>query len=135
MKIMVGHDGSKDAQSALERVITMFKPMKPEIILLTVVESTGDASMVNEAIYEKAREERHDFLQSTSKSIAEHGLEVDALLATGDARKMIIEAVENKKPDLLVIAKRGEGLMEKMVLGSVSAYLIRHAKCPVLVFH
>jgi len=48
---------------------------------------------------------------------------------------MILEAVKTKSPDVLVVAKRGGGLMEQMVLGSVSAFLVRHASCPVLVMH
>ena len=135
MKIMVCHDGSKDAQNALDQVITMFKPQKPEILLLTVVEGGSDASMVNEEIFEKARAEGHDFLQKTSKDIARHGFDVDAILAVGDPRKMITEAVGDKKPDILVIAKRGGGILENISLGSVSAYVVRHVKCPVLVFH
>ncbi|MBE7415957.1 MAG: universal stress protein [Deltaproteobacteria bacterium] len=44
-------------------------------------------------------------------------------------------AAENKNPDMLVVARRGAGLLERMVLGSVSSFLVRNAECPVLVVH
>lgn len=135
MKLMICHDGSENAQQALEETVKMFKPNNPEIILATVVEGAADASSVNEEIFQKMVQERHDFLKKTSDWIAERGFDVDAIMAVGDARAMLLETVVQKKPDIVVIGKRGQGVIKEMVLGSVSAYLIRHVKCPVLVFH
>lgn len=135
MKIMVCHDGSENAKQAMEQAVELFKPYKPEVILVSVVEGAADASSVNEEIFDKMREERHDFLKKTSAWLAEHGCDVDSIMAVGDARTMLLATAEQKNPDLLVIGKRGRGVIKEMVLGSVSAYLIRHAKCPVIVFH
>lgn len=135
MKILFCHDGSDNAQKALDKTLELFKPSKPEIILLTVVEGAGDASMENEEIFERQRSEGHDFLMRTARYIMGKGFDVDAILATGDPRRMIVESAANKKPDILVVSKRGGGILDNMVLGSVSAYVVRHAKCPVLVFH
>lgn len=135
MKIMICHDGSQNAQEALDRTINMFKPLKPEIILMTVVEVPLDASIESDNVFQRWRDERHAFLLKTAQEATDKGLNVDAVLAVGDPREMIIEATENKKPDILVVGKRGGGGLSRMVLGSVSAFLVRHARCPVLVFH
>lgn len=135
MKIMVTHDGSDNAERALQKTLDLFKSFKPEIILLTVVLGARDASLANEPIFEKQKSERHDFMMSTAKKITDKGFDVDAILAVGDPREMILEAANSKNPDLLVVAKRGMGSFKSMVLGSTSAFLIRHVKCPVLVIH
>ncbi len=135
MKIMVCHDGSERSQEALERTVALFKMQKPEIILITVVEEPLDATSMDEDSFEKWRSRRDQELKSAANWVVGHGLNVDAILAVGDPRKMITEAAANKNPDILVVARRGAGLLEKMALGSVSAYLIRHAECPVLVMH
>lgn len=135
MKIMICHDGSKKSQDALEKTVALFKPQKPEIILITVVEEPLDATSMDEESFEKWRARREDDLNKAARWVAGHGLDVDAILAVGDPRKMIVEAAENKSPDILVVARRGTGILDKMVLGSVSAYLVRHAECPVLVMH
>ncbi|CAG1065250.1 Putative universal stress protein [uncultured bacterium] len=135
MKIMVCHDGSENAQQALDEALKIFKPNNPEIILVTVVEGPADASSVNEELTAKMVQERHDFLKKTSDMVAGRGFDVDAIMAVGDARAMIIETVKQKNPDIVVIGKRGAGVIKEMVLGSVSAYLVRHVKCPALVFH
>ena len=135
MKIMVCHDGSERSQEALERTVALFKAQKPEIILITVVEEPLDATSQDEESFEKWRTRRDQELKTAANWVVKHGLNVDAILAVGDPRKMITEAASNKNPDILVVARRGAGLLEKMALGSVSAYLIRHAECPVLVMH
>ncbi|GMR04176.1 MAG: universal stress protein [Thermodesulfobacteriota bacterium] len=135
MKIMVAHDGSDNAQKALDKTLELFKPLNPEIILIMVVEGPRDASMENEPIFEREKSKCHDFLHKTAEKVVDQGFEVDAILAVGDPRRMITEATNTKSPDFLVVAKRGEGIVERMVLGSTSAFLIRHAKCPVLVVH
>jgi nucleotide-binding universal stress UspA family protein len=135
MKIMICHDGSQRSQDALEKTVALFKVQKPEIILITVVEEPLDATSMEEQSFEKWRSRRDEDLKKAAKWVAEHGLDVDAILAIGDPRKMILEAADNKNPDMLVVARRGTGILDKMVLGSVSAYLVRHAECPVLVMH
>jgi len=135
MKIMVCHDGSERSQEALERTVALFKAQKPEIILITVVEEPLDATSMDEESFEKWRTRRDQELKNAANWVVKHGLNVDAILAVGDPRKMITEAASNKNPDILVVARRGAGLLEKMALGSVSAYLIRHAECSVLVMH
>jgi len=135
MKIMVCHDGSRRAQDALEKTIELFKAQKPEIILIAVVEEPLDATSTNEESFRNWCKSREDDLEKAAGSVVRQGLEVDVILATGDPRKMLLEAAKTKSPDLLVVAKRGGGLLEQMVLGSVSAFLVRHATCPVLVMH
>lgn len=133
MKIMVCHDGSPRAQDALERTVELFKGTKPEMILVTVVEPPLDATSVDEESFEKWKAKRDEDLKKGAEWVATHGLNVDAILAVGDPRKMIVEASEQKNPDLLVVARRGVSVLDKMVLGSVSAFVVRHAHCPVIV--
>jgi len=135
MKVMVCHDGSERSQAALEKTMELFRPQRPEILLVTVVEEPLDATSHDEESFESWRASRGESLRSAAKWVVEHGLDVDAILAVGDPRKMIIEATENKNPDILVVAGKGEGFLKDIVLGSVSSFLVRHAECPVLVMH
>lgn len=135
LKVMFCYDGSERARAALSKTISLFRDLRPEIILITVVEEPLDATSMDEESFEMWRSKRDADLKEAANWVVGQGLDVDAILAVGDPRKMIFEAAENKNPDILVVAKRGAGLLEKMALGSVSAYLVRHAECPVLVIH
>jgi len=133
MNIMVCHDGSGRAHKALEKTVAYFKAQKPDIMLLTVAEAPLDASIENEEIFEKWKGERYDVLREEASWVADHGLEVDAILAVGDPRTMILEAINKKSPDLVVVSRRGRSEIGRMRLGSVSSYLVHHSERPVLV--
>ena len=51
----------------------------------------------------------------------------------GDPVGRMIAVCESSDADLLVIGKRGAGLAERVVLGSVADRLAHHAPCPVMV--
>ena len=138
MKMLVCHDGSEAAQSALEKSVAMFRSEKPEIILVTVAEEPADASSYDEAAFEEWRAEREAGLKEAAEWAVEQGLDVDAIMAICDARKMLVEAVRKKKPDIVVIASRPPqgGVRFGNVTVSVSDYVIHHVTdCPVLVMH
>lgn len=132
-KIMICHDGSEPAQRALEKTLELFKATKPDIIILTIVEPPLDISDGFEDRFEEWQKKRNEDLDNAAKGVAMKGFNVDAVLAIGDPRKMIIEAAEQKKPEMVVLARRGRSVLEKMLLGSVSAYLVRHANFPIVI--
>lgn len=138
MKMLMCHDGSEIAKSALEKSIAMFKSGKPEIILVTVAEEPADASSYDEAAFEEWRAEREADLKKAADWVVKQGLDVDAIMAVGDPRKMLVEAVRKKQPDIVVIASRppAGGVRFGNITVSVSDYLIHHiTDCPVLVMH
>ncbi len=132
-KVMLCHDGSERSDKALEKTLKLFDGSKPDIIVITVVEPPLDATSVDEESFEKWRAKRDDDLRDAACKVAEHGFEVDAVLAVGDPRKMIIKASEEKLPDMLVISRHEAGRLGKVAIGNVSSYIIKHANCPVTV--
>lgn len=136
MKILVCHDGSEKAQSALDKSIALFGHLKPQLILVTVVEEPLDASSHDEEAFDEWRAKREEELRKAAERVTELGLDVDAILAIGDPRKMLVEAVRKRMPDILVITSRPPkgGVRFGNVTVSISDYLIHHIDtCPVLV--
>ena len=44
-----------------------------------------------------------------------------------------LEFIETTKPDMAIIGSRGLGKLKRLLLGSVSRYLVENAPCPVMV--
>ncbi len=136
MKILVCYDGSDKAQSALKKCIALFQNLKPQMILVTVVEEPLDASSHVEESFEEWRKEKEEELRQATELVSKSGLDVDAILAVGDPRKMLVAAINKRTPDLLVITSRPPkgGVRFGNVTVSVSDYLLHHIDvCPILL--
>lgn len=60
------------------------------------------------------------------------GIQHKTLVVQGDAAYQIVELAEEENADLIVIATHGNTGWRKVIFGSVTARVIRMAKCPVL---
>ena len=61
----------------------------------------------------------------------EHGVTVERTLLSGGVATTVLEVADGA--DLLVVGRRGLGGFQRLLLGSVSEHVARHAPCPVVV--
>ncbi|KAJ3043435.1 hypothetical protein HDV00_005133 [Rhizophlyctis rosea] len=79
------------------------------------------------------RESSHELLKRHGRGLVEKKLSFTLLSTQGDPREEIIAKIEALKIDLVVMGSRGRGALKRSLLGSVSDYVIHHAKCPVTI--
>jgi nucleotide-binding universal stress UspA family protein len=151
MDVMVAFDNSRNAQIALDLVRHLFGPLRPTVTLITVVEDVGSATNAADDLFSEQYRTQKAMVEAAAAELAAAGFATRVLLAEGDARKQILRATEEHRPDLLVLARhshrpdpgpfnflsrRLDAMVEEfdhMTFGSVSAFLARRAQCPLLI--
>jgi nucleotide-binding universal stress UspA family protein len=133
MKIMFCHDGTDHSTVAMIRIVNYFKSQTPDMVLLCVSEDILDASQESDSISDEYTTELREVLRQAAEWVSGNGLEVDVIMANGEPRQMIMEAIEKKSPDLVVVARREKSLLESVFRKSVSAYLVKNAGCDLLI--
>lgn len=151
MKFLVAIDGSEPGKHALERTIQLAQGQSDAaIVLLSVVEPVPDAyypdmmpgnndlgtswqGISAPEVMESARARAHEALEAAEARCREAEIACTSHAKFGTPRTTICDIAAEEDPDILAIGSRGLGTMERLLLGSVSDYVVHHAPCPVLV--
>ncbi len=133
-KILVAIDGSESAKKAFTTSIYLASVSKCRIDVIHVVscEFGGDSAASFELV-EDLKIKANSMLEEYKSDALEKGIRPKFMLEIGDPANMIIEIVNSKDYDLVVLGTRGMNVFKELVLGSVSIKVMHHAKCPVMV--
>lgn len=72
-------------------------------------------------------------LDGVKARLEQPGIIVKREVLRGRAATQIVELANEIRADLIVVGSRGLGTWKRLLLGSVSAEIVDHATCPVLV--
>lgn len=139
-KIAVAFDESPEAQRAFLAALDMAKLAGGSVSLITVVEKlpayVSYVSAVAPDVPHLLKKERQAFyqdLQSRSKErAAQAGVPFDAQIVEGEEIEALLQAVQEVRPDLLVVGLRRDPGGIRGMLGGTAHRLALHAECDVL---
>ncbi len=141
--ITAGVDGSSHARAALDWLTLLSLPPALHVRLLGVAERQHYPSSAPDILREALRTavaavdaERGAMLEAALRDAAQTlrgRVTVETAVETGAPAETIVQDAERSASDLIVVGARGAGTLTRLLLGSVSESVLRHAVCPVLV--
>ncbi len=134
-KILHGLDGSKGSFKALEEAIELAGKYGAELHAVSVEEVPHYPGTVGEVIEAKqaANGKFAQAMQQAREMAQKAGIELHCHVFTGHEVKTIVEFINEKGFDLLVIGFMGHSAIYDRVMGSTCHSLVRLAPCSVLV--
>ncbi len=136
--VVVGIDGSEHSTRALAWAADQAHRLRQPLAIVHAVGPVDPYWMVQpvvdvQALRESMVANADELLaEARAAALAAHPeLEVSVGWKSGDARHLLIDASE--QAGLVVVGSHGRGAFKRLLLGSVSVGLTRHAHCPVAV--
>ena len=139
-RILIGIDGSEVSLQALEQAVDLAQQLGSEITVVSVI---NEMKMPFSAEFGLWARESHDnlirkVLENLNSSILKirenhPDMKVEARIEEGRPAKKITEIADTEGFDLIVIGRRGNGLVDHLIMGSVSSEVVRTSSSPVLI--
>ena len=129
--VVAGVDGSDGSQRAAEHAAAIARHWKAKLHLVTVVRTPDGWWGIGGA--PPSPEAQQKILSEMEHHLDLDGVDYETVEELGDPVSRLIGVCESTDADMLVIGRRGAGLAERIILGSVADRLCHLAPCPVLV--
>ncbi len=137
--IVVGVDGSDTSTRAAVIATEIARSRQAKLLLVTVVRppegwwGIGGAPPTPEALSAALVEGQQQVIKETEEQLPLEGMDYETVEELGDPTSRLIAVAEEREAGLIVIGKRGAGLAERVMLGSVADRLCHHSPVPVMV--
>jgi nucleotide-binding universal stress UspA family protein len=136
--VVTGVDGSDHSLGAAQRATSIARRFDARLLIVTVVRppegwwGIGGAPPTPDAFSAAIVEGRRKVLDQAEASLDLEGLTYDTVEEVGDPAIQLSEVCRAEGADLLVVGRRGTGLVERLIVGSVADRVAHTAPCAVL---
>ena len=140
-KILLATDGSEEAERAAQSAVQLANETGSELHVVLVGPSAvtsvdvpgspGGGLVVSQE--EVEREAKRSLEAQVEKAKAGGGMVAQSHFRAGRPAPEIVDLAEEIGTGLILMGSRGLGGIRRVLMGSVSDSVVRHAHCPVLV--
>jgi nucleotide-binding universal stress UspA family protein len=125
-KIVVGVDGSENAERAVKWCAEHAAALDAEVVAVYVVDLGADCAVVIPPIPAEERDEmRNRVARDWCKALADAGVAYRAELTDGNPARALMKVARREDANLIVTGRRGGGFA-KLILGSTTDQLAHH---------
>ncbi len=142
-KILVPVDGSRRAYEALQQAAGIAAVYDASLTILFVIDLDKEISAFEQVslggymegyvppeIKDGAWKLLTEFLHALPPEVKAEGV-----VATGSPGETIVAKAQAENFSIIIMGSRGFGTFRRILMGSVSLYVLQNAGCPVMVTH
>ena len=131
--VLLATDLGPASRAATDEAIALAAQLGARLLVTSVVDTGEGGGDGSGRRVDQLRAGREAGAQEVVHEARARGIEAAFLVWEGDPGEAILNAAAAEGADLIVVGSRGRGPVGRLLLGSVSDHIVRHADCPVLV--
>ena len=135
--ILVAVDGSDASQRAFIRAVEEAKVWNARLHVIYIVEtglfSSLPADNTVEIMYRVLETEGNTVLEKAKKYATDNGVTVITHMKQGHAGSEVLSLADKEKADLVIVGSHGKSQADRLLIGSVSTYVVTHSNVTTMV--
>ena len=135
--IMVAVDGSHEAELAFEKGVNVALRNNSRLTIAHVIDTRAlqCVSTFDAEVYEELQADAKKLMDEYAQKAKEAGVtDVVTIVEMGNPKTLLATDIpDEQKVDLIMVGATGLNAFERLLVGSSSEYILRHAKVDLLV--
>lgn len=134
-RILIPTDASEANKKVIDKGLSLARLLGAKVTVLFVVDTSTFRDIPPDELITTLRghmeAKGNELLDEIEEEAEELGVEMEKSIVNGEPTESII--LESAKYDLIVIGTHSRSGLSRLLVGSTSERIIRHARCPVMV--
>jgi nucleotide-binding universal stress UspA family protein len=131
-RILLPTDGSETAQAAVDHALSLAERYDADIHVVHVIDTHRYDTSID-SLVAPLRRAGEQYVERATAATAGEGVDVTTAIEMGRPGRALLEYIDERDVDLVVMGTSGRGGLARRLLGSVTNYLVTHAAVPVHV--
>lgn len=133
-KLLIATDGSVYSESAIREAINLAKQCSSKLIAVSIVKTNPEFEDLVPQVIEKLEKEAIRHLESIKNRASKENVDCEIIVHLSEEpyQDIIDEAAKNQV-NMIIVGTHGRTGLKRLMMGSVTAKVIGHATCNVLV--
>ncbi len=132
--LLLSTDGSEFSEGAVREAISLAKTCSSRLFALSVVETNPEYETIAPQLVEKEIEKARTYLEAVRDRASKEQVNCEISIHQGeDSYRYVVDEAAKRHADMIIMGRRGRTGLKRLMMGSVTAKVIGHAPCNVLV--
>ena len=132
--LLIASDGSEFSINAIREAINLAKICSSKLIAVSVVKTNLEFESILPQVLEKDEQKAIKHLESVKAQAKKEGVDCTTVVTLSEEPYQdIVDHASKNNVDMIIMGTHGKTGMKRLMMGSVTAKVIGHAPCNILV--
>lgn len=132
-KVLIATDGSKFSSAAEKKAIDFARSYGGELHVISVVDVPAELYAESPKTVDELISKAKGYVDSVKKDAESSGVKTQVIVREGETYRIIADTASELGADIIIMGSHGRTGLKRLLMGSVTAKVIGHTPCPVLV--